>query len=114
VKEMLILIRRELYNKFKVGLVCSVVIGMMALNLGLTPPALGQPQPFQVVVSSAPGVDVGKVAQDVGANVVRRGPLNFATLEFKESNNMPQVIAVLKGTPGIMGAEENYRRSITT
>jgi len=111
---MLILIRRELYNKFKVGLVCSVVIGMMALNLGLTPPALGQPQPFQVVVSSAPGVDVGKVAQDVGANVVRRGPLNFATLEFKESNNMPQVIAVLKGTPGIMGAEENYRRSITT
>ena len=110
------LIRRELFNRFKVGLVSLVVMGMMALNLGLTPPALGQLQnlPFQVVVSLAPGVDVDQVAQDVGANVVRRGPLNYATLEFKESNDMPQVIAVLKGTPGIRGAEENYRRSITT
>ena len=108
------LIRRGLFNRIKVGLVSLVVMGMMVLNLGLAPPALGQPQPFQVVLSLAPGVDVDKVAQDVGANVVRRGPLNYATLELKESNNMPQVIATLKGTPGILGAEENYRRTITT
>ena len=112
-------------NKLKFGVVSLLVIGMMVLNLGLaplpvkgqtdlTPEKTSQSESFQVVLSLAPGVDVDKVAQDVGAKVVRRGPLNYATIELKASNNRPQVIAVLKGTPGILGAEENYRRTITS
>lgn len=119
------LIRRRVINQLKVGLVSLVVLGMMVLNLGLAPPALGQQTPsqaqapsqsqsFQVIVSLAPGTDVDKVAQDFGAKVVRRGPLNFATLELEASKNMPQVIAALKGTPGILGAEENHRRTLVT
>lgn len=136
VKEMFI-INRRLFNKVGAGLVSLVVAGVMVLNLGLVPSALGQSdltqgkasQPFQIVISLAEGMDVDKVAQDFGAEVVRRGPLQFATLEFKGTKNpsqtsqptqtsqtsqMPQVLTALKATPGILGAEENYRRSITT
>ncbi|ODA41183.1 S8 family serine peptidase [Desulfosporosinus sp. BG] len=96
---------------------------MIFLNLGLAPlPSTEQLNltqektsqsvvPLQVVISLAPGVDLGKLAQDFGAEVVRRGPLNYATLKLKETTNMPQVIAELKKTPGILGAEENYRRT---
>ena len=100
-------------------------MGIMVCNLGLAPlPSTGQPalaqgktgqsKPFQVIISLAPGVNVDKVAQDVGANVVRRGPLNYATLELNNNSNVQQVLEMLKKTPGIIGAEQNYRRTITT
>ena len=97
---------------------------LMVFNLGLAPlPSTGQPnltreetsqsESFQVVISLAPEVDVAKVAQDIGAEVVRRGPLNYATLELKEDRDLLQVLEALKNTPGILGAEENYRHTIT-
>lgn len=103
-------------DQTKIRIVSWVIMGMVVLNIGLAPPVLAQPQSqlFQVIVSLAPGVDVDNVAHDLGANVVRRGPLHYATLEFKESNNVLQVIAELKSTPGILGAEQNYRRTIAT
>ena len=117
--------RREYINKTKFGLVSLIVMGIMVCNLGLAPlPSTGQPalaqgktgqsKPFQVIISLAPGVNVDKVAQDVGANVVRRGPLNYATLELNNNSNVQQVLEMLKKTPGIIGAEQNYRRTITT
>ena len=121
----MMLARRRNMNKVKFGLVSLVVIGMMVLNLGLAPlPSTEEPNlnqgktsqtvaPYQVVVSLAPGGDIDKVAQDFEAKIVRRGPLNYATLELSKNSDMPQVIQALKNTPGISGVEENYRRIIT-
>lgn len=135
------LIGRSYHDKIKWGFVSIVVMGMMVLNLGLAPLPAAQPNltqekttpanttpanptqekttqaaaaPSQVVVSFAQGVDISKVAQDFEAQVVRRGPLNYATLEFPENSDLAKIIEELKNTPGILGAEENYRRSITS
>lgn len=117
------LIGRGKFSRTKNGLVFFVTMGMIFLNLGLAPlPSTVQPNltqektnqsavPLQVVISLAPGVDIDKLAQDFGAEVIRRGPLNYATLEFKEKTNMHQVIEELKKTSGVLGAEENYRRT---
>lgn len=95
----------------------------MLLNLGIAPiPSIadppgtsqgetGQSDLHQVVISLAPGTNLDLVAKDFGAKIVRRGPLNFATLEFSESD-MQEIIKTLKSTPGITGAEENYPRTI--
>ena len=132
--------------KARAGLVPLVVGVVMVLNLGLAQPqpVLGQKpvlgqiginqektsqaQSFQIVISLAQGMDVDKVAHDFRAEVVRRGPFHYATLEFTDTKDMPnipqtqpmpqtpriqQVLAALKATPGILGAEENYRRTIT-
>jgi len=71
-------------------------------------------KPFQVIISLAPGVNVETVAQDFGVEIVRRGPLNYATLEFKANTNVnvQQALENLKKTPGIIDAEENYLRTI--
>jgi Subtilisin-like serine proteases len=71
-----------------------------------------QTQTFQVVISMTSGTDVNKVAQDLGAKVIRKGPLNFATLEFMTTQTISQVIGKLKLTPGIINAEENQRRTL--
>lgn len=131
----MVLTRRKKTDKIKFGLVSLVVIGMMVLNLGAAPqPSTEKTNftqgdttqgettqgettqtaaPYQVVVSLAPGGDIDKVAQDFEAKVVRRGPLNYATLELPKNTDMTHVIQVLKNTPGISGVEENYRRIIT-
>ncbi|TGE39570.1 peptidase [Desulfosporosinus fructosivorans] len=106
-------IRRKIVIKAKYGLVTLLIMGLTVCNLGLAPlPA----KPFQVIISLAPGVNVDAVAQDFGVEVVRRGPLNYATLEFKgntgTTTNVQQVLETLKKTPGIIDAEENYRRTI--
>ncbi|KUO72006.1 MAG: peptidase [Desulfosporosinus sp. BRH_c37] len=99
-------------------------MGIMVCNLGLAPlPITGQAvpnqsktsqaKPFQVIISLAPGVDDAEVAQEFGGTVVRRGPFNYTTLEFQETTIRQQVIELLKKTPGIISAEENYRRTIT-
>jgi len=86
----------------------------MVFNLGLAPlPSAVPSEPFQVVASLALGVNIDKVAQELGAEVVRRGPLNYVTLEFKGDRSLSQVLEILKTTPGITGAEENYRRKVT-
>ncbi|HWQ41932.1 MAG TPA: S8 family serine peptidase [Desulfosporosinus sp.] len=119
------ILNRRKIGKAKLGLVLLTVMVLMVLNLGLAPlPSNGQleltrgetsqSEPLQVVVSLAPGVDVAKVAQGLGLEIVRRGPLNYATLELKRDQNLPQVIERLKQTPGIIGAEENYRHTIAT
>lgn len=106
-------IRRNIVAKAKFGLVTLLISGLMVCNLGLAPlPA----KPFQVIISLAPGINVDTVAQDFGVEVVRRGPLNYATLEFEGSTgtntNVQQVLETLKKTPGIINAEENYHRTI--
>ena len=114
---------RRNMNRGKLGLVSLIVMMLMVLNLGVAPvPANGQleltqgetsqTEPLQVVISLAPGVDVAKIAQGVEAEVVRRGPLNYATLEFKGEKDLSQVIERLKKIPGIIGAEKNYRHTI--
>lgn len=87
-----------------------VVVGMMVFNLGLG--KSNPSEPFQVVISFTPGVNLDQVAQEFGAKVVRRGPLNFATLALKENSNVQQVLEMLKRTPRVLGAEENYLRTI--
>jgi len=124
---------RRLVKIARARLVPLVVGVVMVLNLGLAQP---QPQPqsvlgqiginqgrtsqaqsFQIVISLAQGMDVDKVAYDFGAAVVRRGPLHYATLEFNQpmpqTPRIQQVLAALKTTQGILGAEENYLRTIT-
>lgn len=117
--------RRECIRYIKFGLVSFIILGIIAATLGLAPlPATRQPIPnpgainqsprnLQVNISLAPGVDSDKVAQDFGVKVVRRGPLNYATLEFQETTDKQQVLEMLQKTPGIISAEENYRRTIT-
>ena len=100
------------------------IIGIMLLNLGLVAPIpttpvnpdashgeISQSDQYQVVLSLAPGTNLDLVAEGFDAKILRRGPLNFATLEFSGSD-IQEVIEALKGTPGIIGAEENYRRTI--
>lgn len=126
--------RRQCFNKIKFTLVSLVAMGMIVFNLGLAPLPVteqtdltgqtdltdltqgitAQAEPFQVIISLAPGMDVDKVAADYGAEVVRRGPLNYATLALPGNRNLQQVLELLKKTPGIIGAEENYRRTINS
>ena len=116
---------RRNINKPRAKLLSLGIASMILLNLGIAPQhVLGQPDisqgqtshsdSQQVVIALAERTNVDQVAEKFQAEVVHRGPLNYATLELKKPNNMPQVIATLKGTPGILGAEENYRRTITT
>ncbi|MCO1603193.1 S8 family serine peptidase [Desulfosporosinus nitroreducens] len=100
------------------------IVGVLLLNAGVSPiPALAEtPDNYQgetsqidlhqVVLSLAPGTNVDLVAKSFGAKIVRYGPLNFATLEFQENVNIQEIIGVLKSTPGVTGAEENYPRTI--
>ncbi len=117
-------IKTKYFKKTKLGLVSLLMTGILVYNLGLAPlPSTGQPsltqgqtegaKPDQVIVSLAPGVDVDRLAQEFGAEVVRRDTLNYLTLEFKETTNVHEVIERLKKSPGIISAEENYRRTIT-
>lgn len=123
-------IRGKYIKRTRFGLVYLLILTLLVGNLGLAPrPSTGQPaltqvqvqaqgqtnqvKPSQVIISLAPGVDGDRVAQDFGAEVVRRGTLNYVTLEFKETTDVQEVIKLLKKTPGILGAEENYRRTIT-
>ncbi|HBW35098.1 MAG: peptidase [Peptococcaceae bacterium BRH_c23] len=109
--------------KCKFMLLTIGTVTMMLLNLGTVPlSAIGQPGKFQeqisqsesqqVVLSLEVGTNVDQVAEDFGIEVVRRGPLNYATLEVAGNRNLQEVIAALNITPGILGAEENYRRTI--
>jgi len=96
----------------------------MLLNLGIAPiptmseppnasqGTIGQSGPHQVVVSLAPEANLEQLAKDFKAKIIRRGPLNFATLEVSEKSNLQEVLEALKGIPGITGAEENYPRTI--
>lgn len=95
----------------------------MLLNVGIAPiPKIagplgtsqekeGQLDPHQIVLSLAPETNLDLVAKEFNARIVRKGPLNFATLEFPESIQ-PEIIEALKSTPGIISAEENYSRTI--
>ena len=96
----------------------------MLLNLGIAPNPTMTEQPDasqgttgqaylpQIVLSLAPDTNLDQVANDFGAKIVRRGPLNYATLEFSEESNLQEVLEDLKETPGITGAEKNYARTI--
>lgn len=114
---------KKCINKIKIGLVSLVAMMMMVFNLGLASlPSTEQPdltqgitsqtESYQIIISVAPEVDVDKVAKDYGAEVVRRGPLNYVTLALQGNRNMQQALEGLKSTPGILGAEENFRRKI--
>jgi len=116
---------RRNINKPRVKLLSLGIASMILLNLGLAPqqvqgqPGISQGQTShsdsqQVVIALAEGTNINQVAEKFKAEVVHRGPLNYATLELNNNSNVPQVIEELKGTPGIIGAEENYRRTIST
>jgi len=116
---------RRNINKPKAKLLSLVILIMILLNLWIAPQHVqGQPDithrqtihsdSQQVVIALAEGTNVDQVAQSFQAEVVHRGPLNYATLELTNNSNLQQVIEELKGTPGIIGAEENYRRTIST
>jgi len=112
------------FYRTKSTLLSLGIVGLMLLNLGIAPiPTMpehadasqgtqGQSDPHQVVVSLAPEANLEQVANDFDAQIVRRGPLNFATLEVSERSNLQEVIEALKGTPGIISVEENYSRTI--
>lgn len=71
-------------------------------------------QSQQIVISLAPTADITKVAKEFQAAVLRRGPLNFATLGFNRTINVPTMIASLKNTPGVLDAEENHLHRMST
>ena len=114
------------FYRSKLTLLSLGIVGLMLLNLGAAPiPAMSEPpnvspgitglsqsNPRQVVISLAPEANLEQAAKDVNAKIIRRGPLNFATLEMTETDNLQDVIETLKNTPGITGAEENHARTI--
>lgn len=113
---------RENFKKHKAMLLSIGIVGLLLLNLSVAPqPVQGQTDisqqsshsdSRQVVIALAEGTNVEQVAAKFGAEVVRRGPLNYVTLQLTDNGNLQQVIDELKKTPGIIGAEENYRRTI--
>lgn len=66
----------------------------------------------QIVVSLAPKTDITNVAKAFKAAVLRRGPLNFATLGFNSTTNSSSLIPSLKKFPGVLTAEENHVHKI--
>ncbi|MBC2721486.1 S8 family serine peptidase [Desulfosporosinus sp.] len=124
--------KRWLYRT-KSTLLSLGIIGIMLLNLGFTTiapiapitliPTLtehsdafqeitGQADLPQIVLSLAPEANLEQVAKDFDAKIVRRGPLNFATLEFPASSNLKERLEALKDTPGIISAEKNHPRTV--
>lgn len=112
------------FYRTKSTLLSLGIVGVMILYVGIAPiPTLAetpstsqeetsQANQYQVVLSLAPETNLDLVAKDFGAKIVRRGPLNFATLEFPENINIQEIIERLKAAPGIQGAEMNYSRTI--
>ncbi|KJR47064.1 N-acetylmuramoyl-L-alanine amidase [Desulfosporosinus sp. I2] len=114
---------RNYSKKPKSALLRLSIVAMMLLNLGIPPQlATAQPDIFQeqinqvesqqVVLSVAAGTNIDQVAEDFGVEIVRRGPLNYVTVKVAGNKNIQEVIKALKVTPGILSAEENYRRTI--
>ena len=64
----------------------------------------------QVVVRLAEGMSPDIVAGKIKAQVIRRGPLNYATLLLPETINQEQALERLRQEQGVLGAEENQRR----
>ncbi|WP_200903093.1 S8 family serine peptidase [Desulfosporosinus acididurans] len=69
-------------------------------------------QSKQIVVSVSSKTDITNVAKAFKATVLRRGPLNFATLEFNSTTNAVSLIPSLKRFPGVLTAEENHLHKI--
>lgn len=61
----------------------------------------------KLVVRLAPGASADEAAQAIGAEVSRRGPLNFATLEVSAGRETTAVLEQLRGTKGVLSAEES-------
>ena len=115
---------RKNMNKPRAKLLSLGIASMILLNLSLAPqPVQGQPylsqgqtspsDSQQVVIALASGTNVDQVAERFEAKVVHRGPLNYVTLQLTDNRKVQQAIEELKSTPGIISAEENYRRTIS-
>lgn len=114
---------RRIMYKPRAKLMSLGIASLLLLNIGIAPQlVLGQPDIVQqtsqsdsrqVVIALAKGTNVEQVAAKFEAEVVHRGPLNYVTLEFNKTYNLQQVIEELKGTPGIISAEENYRHTVS-
>ena len=61
----------------------------------------------KLVVRLAPGASADEAAQAIGAEVSRRGPLNYATLEVSAGRETTAVLEQLRGTKGVLSAEES-------
>ncbi len=66
------------------------------------------PVGLQVVIRLSEGLGPDQVAKTVGAQVLRRGPLNYATLGFPVGAVKEQILKELSQFPGIQNAEENH------
>ncbi len=64
----------------------------------------------QIVVRLAEGMSPDVVAGKIKAQVIRRGPLNYATLLLTGTMNKEQALERLRLEQGVLGAEENQRR----
>ncbi|MHB1651306.1 MAG: S8 family serine peptidase [Desulfitobacteriaceae bacterium] len=60
----------------------------------------------RIVVKLAPGVDPHRIAQLVGAQLIRRGSTEYVTLKFND-RNVTEKIEELKRIPGVLGAERS-------
>lgn len=110
------------FFRTKSALMASILIGAVLLGFGPNPvKALDTPQEAehspegrQIVLSLEEGTDIDYLSADFGAKVVRRGPLNFGTLEFPENRDIKKEIQELKNTPGVISAEENHSHSVAS
>ncbi|MHB8125719.1 MAG: S8 family serine peptidase [Desulfitobacteriaceae bacterium] len=89
----------------------SLMIGSAVPTTVETPKV---PVGLQVVIRLSEGLGPEQVAMTVGAQVLRRGPLNYATLGFPVGVVKEQVFKQLSQFPGIQSAEENQRIKIQT
>ncbi|KGK91568.1 peptidase [Desulfosporosinus sp. HMP52] len=111
------------FYRTKSTLLSLGIVGMILLNLGMAPipgitevrgvtqGELNNSDLHQIVLSFTPGTNIGQIAEDFAAKVVREGPLNFVTLEILE-RDIQEAIEELKSRPGIISAEENHSRII--
>ncbi|MFZ3131523.1 MAG: S8 family serine peptidase [Desulfosporosinus sp.] len=76
-------------------------------------PVVAQTEVAQQVVVELNGVTPETLADQIGAKVGQKGPLNFATLALAPGKNPDEVIGKLKTLAGVLGAERNRVRKIT-
>jgi len=87
------------------------IVGLLlvqpVLALGVSIDAKKIDSQQKIVVRLAPGASVDDAAKRIGAEVSRRGPLNYATLEIS-SDRETAVLEQLRGMKGVLGAEESH------
>ncbi len=97
-------------TRIRFGLTLSL-IGLLLIQpmlvLGASEDGVQLDPQQKLVVRLAPGASADKVAKEIGAEVSRRGPLNFATLEVSAGRETAAILGQLRGTKGVLGAEES-------